>query len=146
MNVPENRPEWLILVNPNAGNGKGYKDWEIIKALLTNHGFVFQSHFTRARHHAIQLTIEGIEQDFRKIIVVGGDGTMNEVVNGCFSQKVCPTTDICLAIITVGTGNDWGRLFGIPLNYEDAIKTIKKGRKENENGLFCGSLCPNHDI
>ena len=73
------------------------------------------------------MALEAIAQGFRKFIVVGGDGTMNEVVNGCFHKRSCPTTDITLAIITVGTGNDWGRLFGIPLEYAPAIKIIKNG-------------------
>jgi diacylglycerol kinase family enzyme len=59
-----------------------------------------------------------------EIIAVGGDGTMNEVVNGCFTQKYCRTLDIVLAMITVGTGNDWGRMYGIPNDYEEAIKII----------------------
>ena len=59
---------------------------------------------------------------------MGGDGTMNEVVNGVFTQDVCPTTDIYLAMITVGTGNDWGKLFGIPVQYERAIKVIKESK------------------
>ena len=129
MSVQENQPLWLVIVNPNAGHGKGSKDWKEIESLLTRYGLNYQVHFTEARHHAIQLTIKGIEQGFRKIIVVGGDGTMNEVVNGCFRQTVCPTTDITLSIITVGTGNDWGRLFGIPFEYEGAIKIIKNGSK-----------------
>jgi len=49
---------------------------------------------------------------------------MNEVVNGVFLNKVCPTTDISLALIPVGTGNDWGRMFGIPLDHEKAINII----------------------
>ncbi len=123
----DHQQPWLILVNPNAGHGKGIRDWKKIASLLSVYGLNSQVHFTEARHHAIQLTMQGVEQGFRKIIVVGGDGTMNEAVNGCFMQSVCPTTDITLSIITVGTGNDWGRLFGIPFDYEDAIKVIQKG-------------------
>jgi len=55
---------------------------------------------------------------------VGGDGTMNEVANGVIQQKVCETTEITLGMITVGTGNDWGRMFGIPTNYREAIRTL----------------------
>ncbi|MBN1414041.1 MAG: diacylglycerol kinase family lipid kinase [Bacteroidales bacterium] len=128
MEISEIQSQWLVIVNPNAGRGKGCKDWGKIEALLKLYGLLSQVYFTRARHHAINITIDAIEKGYRKIIVVGGDGTMNEVVNGCFIQKTCPTTDITLAIITVGTGNDWGRLFGIPHDYEAAIKIIKTGR------------------
>ena len=128
MNLTDERPDWLVIVNPNAGHGKGKKDWTKIADLLTKYGLIFQSRFTVTRRHAILLTQEGVKAGFRKIIVVGGDGTMNEVVNGIFTQAICPTTDITLAMITVGTGNDWGKLFGIPVHYEKAIKIIKESK------------------
>ena len=117
--------DWLVIVNPNAGRHKGQKDWSTISSLLLNKGFAFKSLFTREKHHAIELTAQGIEDGYRKIVVVGGDGTMNEVVNGVFTQKTCPSTEIFLGMITVGTGNDWGRMFGIPLEYEGAIDVLK---------------------
>jgi YegS/Rv2252/BmrU family lipid kinase len=127
MNSSAKTQEWSVIVNPNAGRGKGSKDWKKIESLLLSHGLLFQVQFTRARHDAIQLASDAIRQGYRKFIVVGGDGTMNEVVNGCFLQTFCPTTDITLSIITVGTGNDWGRLFGIPMDYNEAIRIIKNG-------------------
>ncbi len=120
------KPGWFVIVNPNAGKGKGRKDWQYIESYLTESGMPFKYVFTTTRHHAIELTINAIEQGYRKIMAVGGDGTMNEIVNGCFLQKECPTTDISLSIITVGTGNDWGRLFGIPADYKSAVEVIKK--------------------
>ncbi|HUS87571.1 MAG TPA: diacylglycerol kinase family protein [Bacteroidales bacterium] len=117
--------DWLVIVNPNAGRRKGQKDWNKISSLLRNKDFVFKSLFTREKRHAIELTAKGIEEGYRKIVVVGGDGTMNEVVNGVFKQEICPSTEIFLGMITVGTGNDWGRMFGIPLEYESAIEVLK---------------------
>jgi YegS/Rv2252/BmrU family lipid kinase len=128
MDNAANIAKWLVIVNPNAGHGQGSKDWKKIESILHAFNIEFQPHFTQSRHHAIDISANAIEQGFRKILIVGGDGTMNEVVNGCFLQKACPTTHITLAIITVGTGNDWGRLFGIPLDYEGAIKVIKEGQ------------------
>jgi YegS/Rv2252/BmrU family lipid kinase len=124
MNESSIREEWLVIVNPNAGNGKGKKDWAEISNLLKNKALPFTVKFTERKGHAIHLSVEGIAAGYRKIITVGGDGTLNEVVNGAFLSKVCPTTDISLALIPVGTGNDWGRMFGIPLNHEKAINII----------------------
>ena len=124
MNQSSILEDWLVIVNPNAGNGKGKKDWAEISDLLKNKGLHFTVKFTERKGHAIHLSVEGIETGYRKIITVGGDGTLNEVVNGVFLSKVCPTTDISLALIPVGTGNDWGRMFGIPLNHEKAIDII----------------------
>ncbi len=117
---------WLVVINPNAGTRKGEKDWERISLLLTDNGFDFHPVFTETRLHAMKLTVDFIQRGFRKIIVVGGDGTMNEVVNGIFRQKVVPTTDIMLGMISVGTGNDWVRTFNIPTAYKGAVEILRR--------------------
>lgn len=122
---------WLVVVNPNAGIGKGIKDWKTISGLLEEHGFTYDAVFTERRLHAVELVKEHIRKGYRKIIVVGGDGTMNEVVNGIFEQKTVATTEITLGMISVGTGNDWVRTFDIPLDYAEAIRILK-----NENTLL----------
>jgi YegS/Rv2252/BmrU family lipid kinase len=129
MNNNSNLNEWLVIVNPNAGNGKGKKDWDKIASLLKRENLPFTVKFTEKKGHAIKLTLDGIGSGFRRIMTVGGDGTLNEVVNGVFSSDACPTTDISLSLIPVGTGNDWGRMFGIPLDYEKAIKIIGENKQ-----------------
>jgi YegS/Rv2252/BmrU family lipid kinase len=128
MSLNDNSNRWLVIVNPNAGRGKGAKDWKLISSLLAKYELSCKACFTEARRHAILLANEGIKDGFRKIIVVGGDGTMNEAVNGAFAQKVCPTTNLTLGMITVGTGNDWGKLFGIPMQYEAAIRILRESK------------------
>jgi len=121
--------EWLIIVNPNAGNGKGEKDWDKISDLITKENIRYVVNFTERKGHAIHLTLEALEAGYRKIITVGGDGTLNEVVNGVLTSKSCKSTDITLSLIPVGTGNDWGRMFGIPLDYERAVKIIGEEKR-----------------
>ena len=119
---------WLVVVNPNAGAKKGEKDWPKIAELLKENGIEYVAVLTTHRGHAIDITRQYIEQGFIKIIVVGGDGTLNEVINGIFLQDKYRSTDITVGMIMVGTGNDWGRTFGIPLKYKEAIKLIKEGK------------------
>ena len=128
MSHDTDQKEWLIIVNPNAGNGRGKKDWEKISALLKREGISFAANFTERKGHAIDLTLKAISAGFRKIITVGGDGTLNEVVNGVFTNSSCLSTDVILSLIPVGTGNDWGRMFGIPLDYEKAVKIIRENK------------------
>lgn len=128
MNDRSIQSNWLIIVNPNAGHGRGKKDWQRISSLLQKYALSHYVHFTYAKGHAIKLTSESIRNGYRKFIVVGGDGTMNEVVNGIFLEKSCSPEHITLGMITVGTGNDWGRMFGIPSDYEKAIKIIKANK------------------
>lgn len=118
--------EWFVIVNPNAGKRKGEKDWLEIAAQLTAAGIEFVSVFTEHRGHAVVLTRKYVENGYRNIIVVGGDGTLNEVVNGIFTQAHVPVEKITLAMIPVGTGNDWCRMFNIPGDYKQAIKLITK--------------------
>lgn len=127
MNNP-GRPEWFTIVNPNAGNGKGKKDWERISGLFEKSGIPLDTRFTEKKGQAIEFTREAIAGGFRKFLSVGGDGTMNEIVNGIFTQDICRTQDTLLGMIPVGTGNDWGRMFGIPLVYEGAVKVIKDNK------------------
>jgi diacylglycerol kinase (ATP) len=118
--------EWFVIVNPNAGKRKGEKDWLEIAAKLTAAGIQFVSVFTEHRGHAVLLTRKYLENGYSNIIVVGGDGTLNEVVNGIFTQAHVPTGKVTLAMIPVGTGNDWCRMFNIPGDYKQAIKLITK--------------------
>jgi diacylglycerol kinase (ATP) len=129
MNQNSVQTEWLVIVNPNAGNGKGKKDWDKISFLLKKYDLHFTVKFTERKGQAIDITMEGISAGFRKLITVGGDGTLNEVVNGVFSGNSLNTSDISLALIPVGTGNDWGRMFGIPLDYEEAIRIIVENKQ-----------------
>ena len=119
--------EWLVIVNPNSGKRKGEKDWKLISKKLVEKGFSFSAIFTEHKNHAIQLTREYIAQGFRKIIIVGGDGTLNEVANGIMTQDICKSTDVEVGIIPVGTGNDWCKTYGIEHDYDKAIDVIYKG-------------------
>ncbi len=121
--------EWLVLVNPNAGLRAGEKDWPEINHLLSHYGFNFDVVFTEKPFHGIELSRFMIqEKGYRKIIAVGGDGTLNEVVNGIFQQKRYKETEIILGMITVGTGNDWARMYSFPKNYKKAVKILRKER------------------
>jgi len=120
--------QWYIIVNPNAGNGKGKKDWGRIKNLLEKNELAFESRFTERKGHAIEIAREAAMLGFRKIATLGGDGTLNEAVNGIFTQNIYPTKEFVVGIIPVGTGNDWGRMLGIPLVYDGAIRLLKESR------------------
>lgn len=103
-------------------------DFPKISHLLRENGIKHDPAFTEHRYHATELAVEAVNRGYRKIIVVGGDGTLNEVVNGLFIQKQCEPKDVLLAVIAVGTGNDWVRTFGIPRNYTTAIRAIKEAK------------------
>jgi YegS/Rv2252/BmrU family lipid kinase len=121
-----NRSNWIAIVNMAAGGGKSKKDWPYIAQLLTEEGINFEPFFTDRRLHASIIARSKIREGYSRIIVVGGDGTMNEVINGVFAQNRFQTTEIMLGMISVGTGNDWARTFNIPSDYPGAVRTIKQ--------------------
>jgi len=123
----ENADKWFAIVNPVAGSGRGLADWPQISKLLRDNHIVPEYAFTERKYHAIELAVEAVNNGFRKLIVVGGDGTIHEAVNGLFIQKAVPTQDVLLSVIAVGTGNDWIRMFGIPRKYSEAIRAIVEG-------------------
>lgn len=123
--IPEH---WFVIVNPTAGAGHGLKDYPQIAKLLRDNEIYHDAVFTEHKFHATELTVEAVNKGYRKIIVVGGDGTLNEVVNGLFIQKQCKPKDIRLAMMSVGTGNDWVRTFGMASKYSEAIRAIKEGK------------------
>ena len=119
---------WLVVVNPHAGSKKCMRDWPKIQKHLEAAAFNMHIVFSKRKHHAMQLTQELIDKEgFSKIIVVGGDGTLNEVVNGILKQKRFKTSDISIGMITVGTGNDWARMYEMPESYKKQVKLIAKG-------------------
>ena len=121
------KDRWFAIVNPVAGNGKGLTDWPQISKMLRDNHIAFDFVFTEKKFHAIELAVEAVSGGYRRVIVVGGDGTIHEVVNGIMIQQEVPSTSVLLAVIAVGTGNDWIRMFGIPRKYSDAIRAIVDG-------------------
>lgn len=119
---------WMVIINPNAGRRKGEKDWPTIDRLLRQKGFSFHYAFSQYPRHAIEIARKSVEQGYRKIMAVGGDGTINEVVNGVFLQSKVPTNEVSLAVIPVGTGNDWGKMFQISGNYQQVVDIIARGK------------------
>lgn len=119
---------WFVIVNPVAGMGRGLEDFPQISKLLRDNEIPCDPVFTEHRNHAVELTVTAVNKGYRKIIVIGGDGTLHEVVNGLFIQQQVRPDEVLLSVISVGTGNDWIRMFGIPTRYADAIRAIKEGK------------------
>ncbi len=122
------KSKWIAIVNKTAGGGKTERDWPEIEQYLHKYEIKFEPYFTSRRLHAAIIARNKIKEGYARIIVVGGDGTMNEVINGLFSQGHIQTAEVMLGMISVGTGNDWARMFNIPRGYDEAVRTIKEQR------------------
>ena len=118
---------WFVIVNPVAGFGRGLEDLPHITKLIRENEIPYELVFSQHKHHVTELTVQAVNEGYRHIIVIGGDGTLHEVVNGLFIQKSAPIEDVTIAVIPVGTGNDWIRMYGIPTRYAEAVRAIKEG-------------------
>lgn len=106
-------PFWYIIVNPAAGAGAVARRWPHVERLLQEMGFSYTVKFTEAPGHAIRLAEDGILKGYRHILGLGGDGTNHEIANGILGQSFVPAGDITYALLPIGTGNDWARMYGI---------------------------------
>ena len=104
--------KWGIIVNPCSGRRKIRKDWINIYRKLKRAEIHFTSQLTEYEGHAVELAKKYLTQGFRNILVVGGDGTINEVVNGIMTSNVNPS-EVSIAVIPYGTGNDWARFWNL---------------------------------
>lgn len=120
--------KWFVILNPHAGSGKGRKDQAEILRTLSKAEFQFELATSEYPKHIIQLTTDAIGRGFRNLIIAGGDGSLNEAVNGIFQQNFCPPEHVTVGMIPVGTGNDWIKTFGISNYYKDAIEVLRKGK------------------
>jgi len=138
------KTNWFLIVNPTSGNGKSKKNWIKISDELKKQNILFSFAFTEYSKHEEILVENAIKKGFTKIISVGGDGTLHHVVNGIMKQKLVKTNSIQLAVIPIGTGNDWVKTYNIGTKIENSIVIISKektilqdiGRLETENNTI----------
>jgi YegS/Rv2252/BmrU family lipid kinase len=102
------------IVNPASGHGRSAKTWPPLKRQLEGLGLRIEEHRTRGPGDATVIARQLLQRGARELIVVGGDGTLNEAVNGYLDQDGHPLIrDAVLTIVPCGTGRDFPRLFGL---------------------------------
>lgn len=113
-----------IIINPKSRTGKGLGIWKIVKNELDKRKISYQSYFTHYEFHAIKITKKICNENVgnKHIIVLGGDGTVNEVLNGITSYK-----DVFFSYIPSGSSNDLARSLGISKDPIKALISILEG-------------------
>jgi diacylglycerol kinase family enzyme len=117
--------KWFVIVNPVSGFGKAHENWRYISHELTRQQVPFEYEYTMPDSRGDKMVQLAIRKGYHKFICVGGDGHLHDIVNGIMTQAYAPTTEITVAMISQGTGNDWIRTNGVPKNYKKAISAIK---------------------
>ena len=104
---------WYIIVNPCSGKRIYRKGIHLLKKALHDCNQTSELQFTQKEGHAAELARNAADMGYRQFVVIGGDGTLNEVINGIFSSGCTSTEEILVAAIPSGTGNDWIRQWNI---------------------------------
>ncbi|MCR9139802.1 MAG: diacylglycerol kinase family lipid kinase [Alphaproteobacteria bacterium] len=116
----------FVVVNPHAGSGRTGRRWPAIARDLAAHIGPFDHALTTGPGHATELVRSAIDDGASLVIAVGGDGTINEAVNG-FSRADGAVTGTCaFAALAGGTGSDFMR--GLSLSHTNALARIASGQ------------------
>lgn len=109
-----------FIVNPTAGRGRGRRLWESFASTLSVFG-ESTVWYSERPGHATELARAAADAGYQRVGAVGGDGTLAEVVNGLVG------TDTALGIVPGGTGNDFVRGLGVPLEMKSAAELLFTG-------------------
>lgn len=126
----EQAERWALIINPKSGKRKFRQQIKYLFENLTKSGILYEYQFTRFAGHAQLIAARFVSQNFRNFMVVGGDGTISEVINGIFGTNSPNTSDMKLAIIPRGTGNDWARFWRLNRNYKYSIEVFLKQKTQ----------------
>lgn len=112
---------YYFIINPHAKSGNGYKVWKKIEKMLAIESIEYRAYMTEHPGHAAEYSEQltrGCKEP-RIIVIIGGDGTVNEVLDGlCF----CGT--VTLGYIPAGSGNDLARSLKLPKSPKKCLKKI----------------------
>ena len=131
MKDSERKDIWLVVVNVFAASKKAGSVWKKAAVMLENAGIRYKAMFTGGKDNAIAISRKASARGYRKFIAVGGDGTVHDVLNGIaghvFSSDDSSMSDYTLAVLPVGSGNDWVKSTGIPKDIQEAVNAIASG-------------------
>ena len=131
----DNSTIWLAVVNPHAGSGRTASEWKKAEQMLISRGIAFTCRMTDCRQHATEIACRAAEEGYRRFIAVGGDGTIHELLGGIacaignarLNGGKMDLSEFYLAVIPVGSGNDWIKAHGITHDTASVVGLIEKG-------------------
>lgn len=124
---PSSAAKVCVIVNPLSSTGKTLKRWPSIFKTLEGHIGKIDYAFTKAPLDASYLAKAALKNGAEHIIAVGGDGTLNEVVNGFFENDLPINPSAVLSHICSGTGCDFNRSFSSSRDFYTKINSIAEG-------------------
>lgn len=119
-----------FIVNTTSGTGRGKKIWHEVRKELKNREVSFKAFETKYAGHATELAekISMLKDDDICLVAVGGDGTVNEVLNGIKDFK-----RVRFATISIGSGNDFARGMKLPKDPIESLNQILEAAKRGKD-------------
>mgnify|MGYP001183790947 FL=1 len=111
-----------IIINPISGTGKQRNIEELLYKYLDNRKFEFDISFTQKHLHAKMIAKQAVKESYQIVIVVGGDGTVNEVASELID------TNLILAILPAGSGNGLALHLGMKRNLRKSILQLNNAK------------------
>ena len=118
----------IVIVNPQAGNGRTEKIWPNIESALEKSIGSFEVLQTTCRGDATDLSRRILKEDAARIVAVGGDGHLNEVLNGFIENDLPVNAESRLSFVMTGTGCDFQRSLGISGKWQNAVADLKDAK------------------
>ncbi|MFW9997320.1 MAG: diacylglycerol/lipid kinase family protein, partial [Candidatus Odinarchaeota archaeon] len=125
----------FLVINPVAAGGRVETIWrEQIKPLMDSYDLEYDFEFTSSPQHAIEIARTRVNEGYKIICSVGGDGTANEVLNGILKADKAAI----FSAIPAGTGNDIPTVYGIPEeDLEAAVQCLVRGQDKTFDVGYC---------
>ena len=136
-------PRYKIIVNPTSGRGMGEQNYPAIEAQLKEFGLEYDMCRTEGPGHASKLAREASADGFDVVVAAGGDGTLNEVLNGLMSIGNHREERPALSVIPIGRGNDFCYGVDIPIDLKTVCMLLAGGEcRRIDVGLVKGGDYP----
>ncbi|MBN1265175.1 MAG: diacylglycerol kinase family lipid kinase [Anaerolineales bacterium] len=132
-----------IILNPACAMGKGIEALPELEQAAARYKLDVEIVQTECPGHAIELARQAAEEGRPLVAAAGGDGTVNEVLNGLMQAQVDGHKGSALAVIPIGRGNDFAYGMNIPTGIDEAFKTlVTDWRRKMDVGLVKGGFYP----
>jgi diacylglycerol kinase (ATP) len=118
----------VLIANPRSGNGQVGRELPEVERQLQARGLRYRIVITEGAGHATHLARDALERGERFLVAVGGDGTVQEIVNGMIDDDHAIAEDAVLGVVAAGSGSDFVRTFGLP---GDAVRSVRHLAGEN---------------
>ncbi len=115
----------FFVVNPKSANGATGKRWGELAASIARTLSDFGVEFTKGEMDAMHIARAAIKSGYECIVAVGGDGTINEVVNGFFEDGKALNPNAALGVLPRGTGGDFRKTFDWDLDSDAAVRRLR---------------------